>query len=103
LCDELALLIENLNAVVAAVGNEQSPPRVHRQRVRNVELTGTRTGLAKLLDEFPRLVELQDASAAAVTLRDEDVAARRNEHVVGLIEIPGIVCATSCTKRQQHL
>ena len=38
LLDELAVLIEDLDAVVAAVADEQAAPRIHRERVRLIEL-----------------------------------------------------------------
>src|SRR4051794_25488570 len=61
LCDEGAILFENLNAIVAAITQEQAPPRIHRERVRPVHLAGTGTLLAPGLEEFPVLVEFHDA------------------------------------------
>src|SRR5215470_5593673 len=60
LVDELAILIENLDAVVAAVANEQAALRVHRDRVRPVKFAGARAFLAPGLDELAVLRELHD-------------------------------------------
>ena len=46
--DELAVLIENLDAVVAAVADEQAALGIEGQRVRRVELARPRALLAPL-------------------------------------------------------
>src|SRR5258708_26642307 len=40
---ELAVLVKNLDAVVVAVPDEQPAARIHGERVRDVELAGTRS------------------------------------------------------------
>src|SRR6267378_2065686 len=76
LVDEVAVLIEDLDAVVAAVAKEQPAARVHRQRVRAVDLAGCAALLAPGLDELAGLVELDDAGigVAAVTVGNDNVA-----------------------------
>src|SRR5688572_2715507 len=58
--DELAVLIENLNAIVRAIANEQASLRIHRQRMRLIELDRACSLLAKLLQEFAGFVEHQN-------------------------------------------
>src|SRR4029453_8548536 len=83
LSDELAVLVEDLNAVVLSITDEQASPRIERQRVDDVELTRTHTLPAPGLDELAVLVEFHDArvadgcAAARVAVADEDVAVRR--------------------------
>src|SRR5216684_3588803 len=47
---DLSVLVEDLNAVVGTVGDEQPAGRIHRQAMRRVELTGPGAFLAPLLD-----------------------------------------------------
>ena len=49
--DELAVLIEDLDAVVLAIADEQPAARVHRDGVRLADLAGARSLRAPLLDE----------------------------------------------------
>ena len=51
LLQEVAVLIEDLNAVVVAVGDEQPALRIQRERVRHEELTGLAARAAPFLDE----------------------------------------------------
>src|SRR6185295_13021441 len=103
LLEELAVLIEDLNAAVAAIADEQTSARIERERVRHVELPRARAGRAELLDELAVLVELEHAAAAAVSLSDEDVAVRCECDVVRLIEVLGVARAAGSPKRHQHL
>src|SRR5262245_33181145 len=48
--DEFAFLVEDLDAVVVAVADEEAALRVHRQRVRNVEFARAGALLAPGLD-----------------------------------------------------
>src|SRR5438128_11903360 len=50
LVEELAVLIEDLDAVVLAIPNEETPARVHRDRVRLAHFTAARPFLPPLLD-----------------------------------------------------
>src|SRR5712691_2576451 len=70
LLEEFAILIEDLDAVVGAIGDEQAACRIHRQLMRGVELAGTAAALAPGLDVLAVLGELEDAigGAGAVSL-----------------------------------
>ena len=78
LLQESPFLVEDLYAVVLAVGHVEAPARVHGQAVRSMELAGLDAQLAPRLDELPPGVELDDARVA-VAVGDEDVA-RRGDH-----------------------
>src|SRR5207302_8187484 len=56
-----AVLIENLNAIVLAVADEQPAARVHRQCMRLVELIRARPSFAPRFDQLAILRELEDA------------------------------------------
>src|SRR5260370_18967682 len=56
--------VENLDAAVDAVGDEQPVLRIDRHLVRRVELAGSGAVLAPGLDEFSVLAELPDAVIA---------------------------------------
>ena len=88
LVDEPAVLVENLDPVVLAIADQQPAARVDRDRVRLAEFAGPCAFAAPLLDESPVLRELHHAivPAVAVTVGHENVAARRNDNVGGLIE-----------------
>src|SRR5213594_2963874 len=106
LVEELAVLIEDLDAVVLAIADEQTSPRVHRDRVRLAHFTAARAFLPPLLDVLPILVEADDAivPAVAMAVGDEDVAARRDDHVRGLIEQIGRGAADAgLAERTEHL
>src|SRR4029077_1248509 len=85
LLEEISVLVEDLDAAVAAVADEQAPLRVHRERVRRVELAVRTSLLAPRLDELPFRGELNDARVRvpAVAVSDEDVPVRRGEHIGG--------------------
>src|SRR5439155_24296381 len=51
--DKLHVLVEDLDTIVRAIGDEQATLRVERQPMRPDELTGTRSQLSELADEFP--------------------------------------------------
>ena len=85
LLDERAVLIENLNAVVVAIADEQAPFGVERERVRLIEFAGRGTGLTPPLDQLAVLRELQHLRLAlAVALGHEDVAVSSDDDVVRL-------------------
>src|SRR2546427_12302202 len=101
--DELAVLIEDLDAVVIAIADEEAFARIHRERVRLIEFTGRGAELAPLLDELAGLVELQDAVVArTVTLGHEDVAVGCHQHVVRLIEVVGRRRAARFAEREEY-
>src|SRR5689334_964810 len=74
--DELAVLVEYLDAVVRAVPDEQPALGIHRDRVRAIELARPRSLLAPGLDELAIFGELHDAriGVAAMAVCNEDVA-----------------------------
>src|SRR5678816_2876780 len=83
-----AVLVEDLDAIVLAIADEETPARIQRDRVRLADLARARSFLAPLLDERAILRELHHAIvlAVAMTVGDEDVAIRPDEDVRGLIE-----------------
>src|SRR6516162_1817920 len=70
-----AVLVPDLDAVVLPVALEQAAARIHRQRVRGIDVAGGRALLAPGLDEFAVAVELDDAriGVAAMPVAHEDV------------------------------
>src|SRR5204863_7001626 len=77
LIDDPSVLIEDLDAVVPTVGHEDPSSRIHRHRVRRVELAGPFPALAPRLDErsvFGELHDPADGGAGDVAVCDEDVA-----------------------------
>ena len=108
--EQAAVQIENLDAAVDAVGDEQPVLRIDRHLVRRVELAGSAAVLAPGLDEFPLLVEFHDAVVGdllvdlAVTVGHEDVAVGSDEHVGGRVElILGVAGHARLAERHQHL
>src|SRR3954462_8950280 len=87
LVEEPALLIENLNPVVFAIADKQTARRIDRDRVRLAELAAAGSLSPPFLDEPAVPGEFHDAivQAVAVTVGDENVAARGNDDVGGLI------------------
>ena len=86
----VAVGVENLDALVAAVGDVDEAVGVERDRMRQVEFAGAAAALAPALQVVAVAVEAQHAvfSLAAVALRDVDVAVRRDGDVVGFREQP---------------
>src|SRR4029453_18872582 len=78
------LRIEDLDAVVRAIGDKQAALRIEREAVRLIEFSvEARALLAELLDELPGLVEQdQPRVRAAMSFSDEDVAVRIGDDVV---------------------
>src|SRR5882757_8547506 len=76
LVDEVAVLVEDLDAVVAAVAEKQPSLRIHRERMRTVHLAGACALLAPGLDEGAVFGKLHDprVGVAAVSVGDEDIA-----------------------------
>src|SRR5215470_16496573 len=86
--DEVAVLIEDFDAVVAAVGDEQAAGRIHRQRMRQRKLPRAAAALAPCGDELAFFGELHDSGIGrtAMAVADEDIAIGRDEHVRRSIE-----------------
>ena len=89
--DELAFLVEDLDAVVAAVADEQAvPANPSRARAGSSNSPGPLPRLPHCLDELAGAVELQDpVVAGAVALGDEDVAVGGGDDVVRLVAVVG--------------
>src|SRR5262249_48940217 len=82
LTDERALVVEDLNALVLAIGHPEQPLCVDRDPVRDFELARLLALAAPRRDELPRLVELEHAGIAfrarRVPLHDEHIAVARD-------------------------
>src|SRR5258708_39571602 len=89
--DELAVLIEDFDAVVAAVGDEQAAGRIHRQRVRQGKLPRAAAVLAPCGDELAFFGALHDPRTVctATAVADEDIAIGGDEHIRRSIERVG--------------
>src|SRR5262249_5768979 len=104
--EEIAILVEDLNAIVAAVADEDPSLRIDGDGVRRVELAGGRAFLAPRLDELPILRELHDARVGvpAMSICHENIAVRRGHYVARTIEGVGAVTSTPrLAERHQHL
>src|SRR5262245_9312738 len=96
--NELTVLIEHLDTVVAAVGDEHAARAVHHHRVKAVEFARSLAVLSPCLDEFPVPGELHDALVGvgtAVAVCDEDVSIRRLDDVGGGVEGVGTAAGVS--------
>src|SRR5581483_7124066 len=102
--DPHAVLIEDLNAVVAPGGDEQTALRIHREAVRMIELAASRSSSSPGLDQHAVFRQLDDATdvVRAVAFGDEDVAVRRDEDVVWLIEEFTVAAATLLAENHQQ-
>src|SRR5262249_12986297 len=76
LINELAILIEDLDAAVCPVGDEEPSAGIHRDAVRRVHLARGGSLLTPRLDEFPVLREFHNTSVAIcyVSVSDENVS-----------------------------
>ena len=105
--EQLAVLVEDLDPVVAAVADEQAALRIHRQRVRLVEVVGTVAELAPRFDERSVFRELVYTRRAArrrrMALGDEDVAVGRDEDRVRLEEVVRVARAARLAERAEQL
>src|ERR1700676_36757 len=103
--DEFALLIEDLDAIVAAVGDEQAAFGIERQGMGNVDLSRGGALGSPGLEEFSALGKLYDArvAVAAMAVRNEDVAVRSDGHRRGLIEsVVCLACDAGFAERHQN-
>ena len=84
---EFSILIENLDAVVRPVCNEQAARRVHGESMGYIEFALSRTMVAPGFDEFSVLRIFDDTIVGfryrkiAVAVSHKDVAVRGNENV----------------------
>src|SRR5204863_2049079 len=82
--------VENFDAIVASVADEQAAARVHRQRVRLIPVLRARSFLSELLEELAIFVELNEARICApVSFTNPDLPIGRDQHIVRLIERVG--------------
>src|SRR5205814_9439066 len=103
LVDEVAVAIENLNAVVVAIAHEQASPRVECERVRLIELARTRAGFSPSFAQGAVLRELQNLRLALpVPLGNENFSRRRDDHVVWLEEVLGIDASARLAEPHQQ-
>src|SRR5262249_37238776 len=104
LCNKFAVLVEDLNPVVVAIADKQASLRVHRHRVRLIELARTGAQLAPGLNQLAGFRKFEDAViSGAVSLRYEDDAVGRNQNIIRLVEIVGLGRASRFTERHQKL
>src|SRR5580704_8838610 len=95
--DELAVGIENLDAVVGPVGDVKPAGGIHGEPMRHVEFALRRSVMAPCFDEGAVLGEFDDAVVGAfdreiaVAVGDEDVARGRDEHVRWRVEGVGAI------------
>src|SRR5262249_32619685 len=104
--DVIAILIEDLDAIVSSVADEDSAPRVHGDAMRVLQSTGGGSELPPRLDERPVLRELHDSRRLHrdVAVGDEDVAVRRDHDVGWLVErVRTVAGDSSLAKSQQKL
>src|SRR3954464_10523108 len=88
LIDVVSILVENLDAIVLPVADEEPPARIHRRRVRNIELAGARAFLPPGLDELAVLGEFYDPriGVAPVSVGDKNVSIGRDQNCRRRIE-----------------
>jgi hypothetical protein len=81
--EKFAVPIEDGDAAVAAVGDEEAPLRIERDHMGALELAVARTQMAEGRDELSVLVELHDAriaEARRMPFGHEDIAVGRDRH-----------------------
>src|SRR5262245_3085396 len=106
LSNELAVRLENLNAVVGAVGDVDASRRIERDAVRRLEFARPLAVLAPRGDECPVLGELDDAVVGplAVPIDDIDFAIGRDHDRAARAQITGTVAGHSrLAQNHQHL
>src|SRR5262249_36885771 len=103
---EVPFLIENLNAVVATIANEDPSLGIHCDGVWSVKLTGSAAFFAPGLNELSFVGEFHDAgiAVAAMPVSHEDISVGSDDHVRRLIESIGTVSGNSgLAQGQQYL
>ena len=102
--EQLAGLVEDLNAIVAPVTDVDPAAGVHREGVRLVELERAAALLPPRLDVSAVGCEPQDASVvAAMPLGHENLAVGQRQHIVWLIEIVRRHRAAGLAEGQEEL
>src|SRR5271165_224269 len=103
---KLAILVEDLYAIVGAIADEQASARIECQCMRSIKVARCGSLLAPSLDELAVLVELDDARIrfAAMSVGHEDVAVGSHYDVGRLIEFVRAIASHAClSERQQDL
>src|ERR1019366_9412709 len=93
LIEKFAVLVEDLDAVVGAVPDEEAAGGIESQAVGSIELAGGRALLAPGLDERAVFGKLHHAGVgvAAVSVGDEDLAVGSDGHGGRLVERIGAI------------
>src|SRR5262245_10823035 len=111
LCDEGSLLVEDLNAVVAAVGDEEATLRVQGDVVRGLELDRAGAKPPERADEFAILREARDAPdspcgrvglLARMPFGDEEISVRGHNDAAGLVERAVLRIASDAGPAKRH-
>src|SRR5437879_7270215 len=97
-------LVENLNAAVRAVADEDPSPGIQSDGMKAAELAGSRSFLAPGFNEFSVFGKLHDPSARvrAVSVRDENVSVRCDHNVGGVNERVRAIPADACLAERQQ-
>src|SRR5271169_1822841 len=86
----MAVLVEDLDAVVLAIAHEKASLGVERQGVRNVEFAGALAFFSPGFYKFPGLIEFHDAGVGgwrdAMTVGDKNIAIGSDGDFGGLIK-----------------
>ena len=103
--DEIAVLVENLDTAVEAIGNVDAAERTANEDiVRVIEIAGCRSFVTPGLDEAAILGEFDDAGAvrgiAAMAIGNKNIAIRRDRHAGRPIE--GIRTARADAHLAEH-
>src|SRR5262249_59377966 len=107
--DEIAVLVENLDTTVEAIGNIDAPQgTTERDIVRIIEIAGCRSFVTPGLDEAAILGEFEDAAVArgiaTMAIGNKNIAIGRNRHTGRPIEdICGLAPGAHPPKQRQRL
>src|SRR5262249_25849709 len=107
--DEIAVLVENLDTTVAAIGNVDATQRTAKgDIVRVIEIAGRRSFVTPGLDEAAILGEFHDAAVArgiaAMAIGNKNIAIVRNRHAGRPVEsIRALSADAHLAKHHQHL
>src|SRR5690606_14170029 len=104
-CKMLAFLVEDLDAAVATIANEQSPRGIHCEGMRIDKLTVGLSCRSPFFYVGSVGREFDDAVVAAlvVTVGYENVTVRRNKHCGGSVErILAVACDSLLAERHQQ-
>src|SRR5215510_12605225 len=107
--DEIAVLVENLDTTVEAIGNIDAPQgTAERDIVRIIEIAGRRSFVTPGLDEPAILGEFEDAAVArgiaTMAIGNKNIAIGRNRYTGRPIEdICALAADAHLAKHHQHL